>query len=52
MAIKPKCDMCGDELTAFGGLLFSPPDDSSSVSKYHLCVACFEDIEQSLISNA
>lgn len=41
MAIAPKCDSCGTELTEYGALLFSPPRDRD-VKKYHLCVACYE----------
>jgi len=26
MAIKPKCDKCGDELKEFGAILLSPPN--------------------------
>jgi hypothetical protein len=33
MAIKPKCDKCGKELKEFGGILFSPPNPSSSSAK-------------------
>jgi len=41
--IKPKCFSCDAELTEFGGLLFSPPDNSESVdvTKSHLCVKCY-----------
>jgi len=44
MAIKPVCDKCGNELKEFGGILFSPPDDSGFVRKWHLCKACYEKI--------
>lgn len=44
MAIKPICDKCGNELTEFGGILFSPPDENSTVKKFHLCVACYKAI--------
>lgn len=42
MAIKPKCDYCGNELTEFGAILLSPPDENNQVVKYHVCVDCFE----------
>lgn len=45
MAIKPKCDVCGNELTEFGAILLSPPDDDNQVTKYHLCTFCFEQIK-------
>ncbi|MCB9822646.1 hypothetical protein H6800_00035 [Candidatus Nomurabacteria bacterium] len=48
MAIKPKCDMCGNELTEFGGILLSPPSEDSTVVKSHLCVTCYEQIAQKL----
>lgn len=41
MAISPKCDKCGDELTDLGSLLLSPPDDYNKVVKFHLCKSCF-----------
>lgn len=44
MAIKPVCDNCKNELNAFGGLMFSPPDSKNIVKKYHLCVDCFNKI--------
>lgn len=46
--IKPKCDKCGEELKAYGGLAFSPPetlpDESPSrqVDKLHICVKCWK----------
>lgn len=42
MAISPICDRCGQELTKFGALLFSPPDSSNEVRKYHICVDCYK----------
>ncbi len=48
MAIKPKCNKCGKELTDFGAILLSPPDKTSMVVKYHLCKDCFQEIEDSL----
>jgi len=43
MAIKPICDMCKQELTDFGGILFSPPQ-GHDVKKYHLCKSCYAKI--------
>lgn len=44
--IRPKCDKCGEELTAYGALAFSPPEtkpDEScgGIEKYHICAACW-----------
>lgn len=44
MAIAPKCDKCGQELTEFGALLFSPPNENSEVKKLHVCQACYADM--------
>ncbi|KND51679.1 MAG: hypothetical protein ABA06_00265 [Parcubacteria bacterium C7867-001] len=44
MAIAPHCDFCKTELTDFGGLLFSPPDENGMAKKMHLCKACYERI--------
>lgn len=41
MAIRPTCDKCGKELKAFGAILLSPPDEQSTVKKYHICVDCY-----------
>lgn len=46
MAIRPTCDMCKQELTAFGGLLFSPPK-KNIVKKFHLCVTCYKAVVRS-----
>lgn len=48
MAIKPKCDKCGDELVDFGAILFSPPDEESTVKKFHICKSCYETYEKEL----
>jgi len=47
MAIKPICDKCEEELVEFGGILFSPPDEKSTVKKFHLCKTCYENIIKS-----
>jgi len=44
MTIKPICDKCGNELTEFGALLFSPPDDSGITKKWHLCKTCYDEM--------
>jgi hypothetical protein len=48
MAIQPKCDKCGLELTEFGGILLSPPDEDSTVKKFHLCKSCYKKIAKNL----
>lgn len=45
MAIKPTCDFCGKELTEFGALLFSPPDNQGNVKKEHICKNCYIKIK-------
>lgn len=47
MAIKPICDKCKKELTDFGGILLSPPDEENKARKFHLCKSCYEKIIQS-----
>ena len=46
MTITPICSECEKELTDYGGLLFSPPDLSGSVRKYHLCISCYKKHER------
>lgn len=48
MAITPKCDKCKDELSDFGGILLSPPDDENMVRKFHLCRKCYEEISREI----
>lgn len=43
MAIQPKCDKCKNELTEFGGILLSPPENNL-VRKFHLCKECYNSI--------
>ncbi len=52
MAINPKCDMCGNELTEFGAILLSPPDDASTVKKFHICVNCYAKLLEKMKSEA
>lgn len=42
MAISPTCDKCKCELTEFGAILLSPPDENRQVTKFHLCKQCYE----------
>jgi hypothetical protein len=46
MSISPICDFCKKELTDFGGLVFSPPDNNetgnSQVEKLHVCKTCYQ----------
>lgn len=49
MAISPKCDKCGIELTEFGSILLGPPNESDMAKKYHLCIDCFQEIEKELL---
>ena len=44
MSIKPKCNKCNKELTEFGAILFSPPNESSEVKKFHICVECYNEL--------
>lgn len=46
MAIKPICDRCKKELTDFGGILLSPPDDQRKVIKFHVCKDCYQELIQ------
>lgn len=44
MAIEPTCDKCMEELTDFGGIILSPPNENEMVRKYHLCKNCYNKI--------
>ena len=44
MSIKPVCDKCKKELTQFGGILFSPPNERGMVKKWHVCKGCYEEM--------
>ena len=48
MAIKPKCDKCGEELKDLGGILLSPPNKEGMVKKLHLCRSCYKDVFRGL----
>jgi hypothetical protein len=44
MAIKPNCVYCKEELTEYGALLLSPPDNKNNIRKLHLCKKCYNEI--------
>ena len=46
--IKPTCDKCGKELNEFGAILLSPPDKENKVRKFHICVECYNKIEEGM----
>lgn len=48
MAIKPFCDKCKKELTEFGAILLSPPDQKGMVKKWHVCKECYEEIAKAI----
>lgn len=48
MAIKPICDRCGNELSDFGAILLSPPNDINEVMKFHICKSRYEKILKDL----
>lgn len=43
MALKVKCDRCGEELKEPGGLVFSPPEAGVSL-KFHVCDKCWPSV--------
>ena len=42
------CSACDEPLTEPGALLFSPPDESDSCKKLHLCATCYKRTIESL----
>jgi len=42
--LKLKCNVCNKELEELGALCFSPPNEKSTVKKYHVCKKCWEMI--------
>lgn len=44
------CDKCTKPLSEQGVLIFTLPDRSHHVKKYHLCVSCFEKFKETEIS--
>ncbi len=51
MSISPTCDKCHQELTAFGAILLSPPNDQNEVKKRHICTSCYDEMEKDFQSN-
>jgi hypothetical protein len=51
MSISPTCDKCKNELTEFGAILFSPPDEKSNVKKWHICKSCYDEMEKEFKTN-
>lgn len=39
--LKVECDMCDDELTEPGALMFAPPNEMGVCRKLHLCRKCW-----------
>ena len=42
------CEMCKKELEDFGGILLSPPNEKNEVRKFHLCVNCYDKVQDNL----
>jgi hypothetical protein len=43
----PRCSICGEKMKRPGALVFSPPwAQSHRVSKTHLCVGCYDDVQK------
>lgn len=40
----PNCDKCGCEQDRPGALVFSPPYNDSTVTKFHVCGSCWDDL--------
>ena len=46
--IRPKSDKCRRELTEYGALAFSPPEEKQDgscereVEKFHICAECWQ----------
>jgi hypothetical protein len=49
MAITPLCDKCKKELTDFGAILLSPPNNDSMVRRFHICKECYEKMKENII---
>lgn len=56
MSISPICDFCKKELTDFGGLVFSPPENAeagnSQVEKLHVCKTCYQGMRSMFMKDA
>lgn len=48
MAIQPTCDKCKMGLTDFGAILLSPPSETNTVKKFHICKTCYTEYEAEL----
>lgn len=43
----PRCSVCGEKMKRAGALVFSPPwSGSHRVTKTHLCVRCYDDVDR------
>lgn len=55
MSISPICDFCKNELTDFGGLVFSPPENTetgtSQVEKLHVCKTCYQGMRSMFVKD-
>lgn len=40
--LQIECNVCHEELTEPGALIFGPPDRNDMVKKYHICVKCWK----------
>jgi len=56
MSIRPICDFCKRELSDFGGLVFSPPENTeignSEVEKLHVCKTCYLGMRSMFMKDA
>lgn len=50
--IKVYCTTCGYELEEPGALLFSPPFEDQTASKYHICMKCWPAFRNLIIYGA
>ncbi|MCK5020919.1 MAG: hypothetical protein KAS32_28130 [Candidatus Peribacteraceae bacterium] len=49
--INPTCDICSIDLSEFGAIILSPPDKSGMVRKFHICIVCYDNIIEPVISS-
>lgn len=47
--MKIQCIDCGNDLQEPGALIFSPPDKNDFCQKLHLCVDCWEVLQEDLL---
>lgn len=50
MSLELQCDACGQDLLAPGGILLGPPDGGGRVSKRHLCIVCYVDVDRFVVA--